>query len=186
MVQDLFKEISRVVHPIDPLTIHMQESEDEILFCKDKSGPLAEFFASAGISTTDFIPFGDVRPLRQILPLIPRANRLQLVHNTYTAEEEITDALKRRPKLSWCLCPSANLFITGDLPPVEALFKNNAHVTIGTDSLASNRKLSVLSELKIISKNFPMVPFASLVRWSTLMVQSFLVLPIALVKIKPE
>ncbi len=185
MVQDLFKEISRVVHPIDPLTIHMQESEDEILFCKDKSGPLAEFFASAGISTTDFIPFGDVRPLRQILPLIPRANRLQLVHNTYTAEEEIVAALKRRPKLSWCLCPSANLFITGDLPPVEALFRNDAHVTIGTDSLASNQKLSVLNELKLISKNFPMVPFATLVKWSTLNGAEFLGVANRFGKIKP-
>jgi len=185
MVQDLYKEIFRVVHPNDPLTIHMQESEDELMFCKDQTGPLADFFAAAGISTVDFIPFGDVRPLKQIIPWVPRTNRLQLVHNTFTTEEEILAAEKRRPRLFWCLCPSANLFITGKLPPVEALCNNNAHVTIGTDSLASNHKLSILNELKVISKNFPSIPFTTLVKWSTLNGADFLGIASRFGKIKP-
>lgn len=174
LTPELFKEIFKVVHPNDPLSIHMHESEEELRFCMDKSGPLSEMFSQAGISIKDFVPFGKVRPMKQLLPLFPRANRLQFVHNTFTREEEIVDALKRRPRISWCLCPSANLYITGNLPPVEALYTNEAHVTIGTDSLAANNKLSVLNELKIISKNFPSIPFGTLVKWSTINGAEFL------------
>ena len=185
VVSELYREIFRIVHPNDPLTIHMQESEDEIRFCKDKSGPLADFFKSAGFDIEDFVAFGEVRPLKQLLPLFPRANRLQLVHNTFTVEEEMIAAIKRRPRLSWCICPSANLFITGKLPEVDALFRNAAHVTIGTDSLASNSKLSVLDELKLITKNFPSLPFQTLVRWATLNGAEFLGIESRFGKIKP-
>lgn len=174
MSDELYKEIFRVIHPDDPLTIHMQESEDELKFCKDKSGPLADLFNRAGLDTEDFYAFGDVRPLKHVLPLFPRGNRLQLVHNTYTTEEEIKAAEKRRSRLSWCICLSANLFITGMLPDVAALCRNDVHVTIGTDSLASNTKLSMLNELKLISKKFPEIPFPLLVRWATLNGAEFL------------
>ncbi|MBK7965787.1 MAG: amidohydrolase family protein [Bacteroidetes bacterium] len=67
----------------DPLSIHMQESLDELQFCKDKSGPLVDFFKANKISFEGFIPFGEESPLQKLLPLFPK-NKLQLVHNTYT------------------------------------------------------------------------------------------------------
>ena len=41
-------------------------------------------------------------------------------------------------------------------------------LTLGTDSLASNDKLSILSELKTISKNFPDIPLTTSIKWATL------------------
>ena len=40
-------------------------------------------------------------------------------------------------------------------------------MVIGTDSLASNEKLSVLDELKVIAKNVPGIPLEQLLTWST-------------------
>ena len=39
---------------------------------------------------------------------------------------------------------------------------------IGTDSLASNNQLSILSELKIITKKFPQISLHQLLTWSTI------------------
>lgn len=154
------------IHPGDPLTIHMQESMDELQFCKDTSGPLAAFFKEKGISFDAFVPFGEVSPLLQLLPFFPK-NKLQLVHNTFTTEWEIQQALQMHADLFWCVCIGANLFINDKVPPVDVLFKNNCTVTIATDSLASNTQLSVLEEIKCISKHFPILPFEWLMRAAT-------------------
>ncbi len=167
MIPELYAEIFKSILPDDPLSIHMHESREEFLLCSYKSGPLYETFVSAGIDLSDFMPFGEVSPLRYLLPYFPQENRVQLVHNTYTRVEDMMDAERIHSHLYWCLCPSANLFINGTLPPVHELYRNRVKLTIGTDSLASNAKLSVLNELKIISANFKEVPFETLVQWAT-------------------
>jgi cytosine/adenosine deaminase-related metal-dependent hydrolase len=43
-----------------------------------------------------------------------------------------------------------------------------ARVTIGTDSLTSNWQLSILEEMKAISRYQRYVPFETLLRWATL------------------
>jgi cytosine/adenosine deaminase-related metal-dependent hydrolase len=111
----------------------------------------------------DFIPFGEVSPLQKLLPLFPQ-NKLQLVHNTYTTEEEIQQANSIHPNLFWCVCIGANLFINNKVPPVDLMYKNNCTITIGTDSLASNTQLSILEEIKCIHKHFPSIPFEVLVK----------------------
>lgn len=161
------------VNANDPLTIHMQESLDELQFCRDKSGPLTEFFNEKGISFADFIPFGEVSPLQKLLPLFPQ-NKLQLVHNTYTTETEIQQANSIHPNLFWCVCIGANLFINNKVPPVDLMYKNNCTITIGTDSLASNTQLSILEEVKCIHKYFPSIPFEVLVKAATFNGATFL------------
>ena len=47
-------------------------------------------------------------------------------------------------------------------------------MTIGTDSLASNWSLSVLDELKTISKHFPEIPLQTLLTWATINGANFL------------
>ncbi|MBK9636427.1 MAG: amidohydrolase family protein [Bacteroidetes bacterium] len=163
---ELLDLLFKNVNANDPITIHMQESMDELQFCKDKSGPLADFFNDSGISFADFVPFGEVSPLQKLLPLFPQ-NKLQLVHNTYTTEKEIQQANSIHPNLFWCVCIGANLFINNKVPPVDLMYKNNCTITIGTDSLASNTQLSILEEVKCIHKHFPSIPFEVLVKAAT-------------------
>lgn len=40
-------------------------------------------------------------------------------------------------------------------------------MTIGTDSLASNYSLSILDELKTITKYYPQIPLQTLLLWAT-------------------
>jgi aminodeoxyfutalosine deaminase len=170
---ELLNLIFSNINEDDSLSIHMQESLDELQFCKDKSGPLVDFFNTHKISFDGFIPFGDESPLKKLLPLFPK-NKLQLVHNTYTKEEEIQQANSIHPNLYWCVCIGANLFINNKVPPVDWMYKNNCTITIGTDSLASNTQLSVLKEVKCIHKHFPSIPFEVLVKAATLNGATFL------------
>ncbi|MBL7924936.1 MAG: amidohydrolase family protein [Bacteroidia bacterium] len=172
--QRLYAGIFNSMAAGDPLSIHMQESEDELAFCRDVSGPMADFFREASFPLSDFVPFGSGRPLEHLLPSFPKQHRLQLVHNTYTNEGEMHAAESVHPQLYWCLCPGANGYITGRLPDVMAMYRLGLRVTIGTDSLASNRQLSVLEELKLISKNFPGIPFTELLKWAGLNGAEFL------------
>jgi cytosine/adenosine deaminase-related metal-dependent hydrolase len=180
---ELLSLLFKNVNANDPLTIHMQESLDELQFCRDKSGPLTDFFNDHGISFSDFIPFGEVSPLQKLLPLFPQ-NKLQLVHNTYTTEKEIQLANSIHPNLFWCVCIGANLFINNKIPPVDLMYKNNCTITIGTDSLASNTQLSVLEELKCIHKHFPSIPFEVLVKAATFNGAAFLGIDNVVGKIK--
>ncbi|GAC1531191.1 MAG: hypothetical protein NVS3B15_10530 [Sediminibacterium sp.] len=70
--------------------------------------------------------------------------------------------------VSWCICINANLYIENALPPIPLLRNNNCQLVLGTDSLASNRSLSILDELKSITRHFPDVPLAELLQWATL------------------
>ena len=48
------------------------------------------------------------------------------------------------------------------------LLEEGCDLVIGTDSLASTTRLSILEELKTIQNNFPAIPLEELIRWATL------------------
>jgi len=146
-------------------SIHFLESEGEISFIESHSGPLFEVYRN-------FIPAG-MTPLTvkdhisAVLDEITASGHLILVHNTFIEREHIR-ALKKRENLHYCLCPNSNLYIEGKLPPVELLAEENCSIVIGTDSLSSNYELSILSEIKTLSVNFPSLSLETLIKWATL------------------
>jgi cytosine/adenosine deaminase-related metal-dependent hydrolase len=68
----------------------------------------------------------------------------------------------------FCLCPNANVYIENTLPNIEQFRNNNVHITLGTDSLASNTSLSIIEEIKTIQQYFPLIPLAEILQWATL------------------
>ena len=64
----------------------------------------------------------------------------------------------------WCLCPRSNRYISRLEPPVALLRSLGARICLGTDSLASNRSLSLLDELRALGG----VPLRESLRWATL------------------
>jgi aminodeoxyfutalosine deaminase len=153
------------------LTIHNQESEEESELFISNTGVMFEAFKNMGINTT-FMRKTDINSIRSTLPLLPNASKLLLVHNTYTSKEDIEWAKSqysglKTKDLFWCTCPNANLYIENTLPDYNIFIETNSRVTIGTDSLASNWSLSVLDELKTISKHFPEIQTQTLLTWAT-------------------
>jgi len=140
------------------------ESEWEIPFLRDHSGLLMDTYRH-------YLPSGQ-KPLTvsdhvtAVLEEVTTSGNLLLVHNTFINKEQI-DALKKRPGIFYCLCPESNMYIAGKMPPVRLLYEEGCKIVIGTDSLASNSRLDILSELKIIEAHFPEINLETLVRWAT-------------------
>ena len=145
------------------LTIHNQESEGENDLFINKTGALAEMMNQMNIP----VKATGYNSLRSTLVHLPKGSKILLVHNTYTSAEDIRWAHSYSNCIYWCFCPNANLFIENKLPDFNSFIKENAKITIGTDSLASNKNLSVLEELKTISKYSPDISLEILLLWAT-------------------
>jgi cytosine/adenosine deaminase-related metal-dependent hydrolase len=146
-------------------SVHFMESESEAIFLKDHSGPMRRSYADSGLLPASLqMPKNHVGA---IMDEVTPSGNLILVHNTY-ADRNTVSEVKRRGNTYWCLCPGSNLYIENKLPPVEMLMEENCEIVIGTDSLSSNKKLSIISEMKIIQESFPSVKLEELIRWATI------------------
>jgi len=145
-------------------TIHNQETDSENELFLSKTGKLYEQLSSFNEDIKKWIPTKK-NSLPSYLPKLNKNKRILLVHNTFTNAEDIAFAKKFSDKIYWCFCPNANEYIEG-MQPDYSLFKSE-NCTIGTDSLASNWRLSILDELKTISKKDSTIPLETLIRWAT-------------------
>jgi len=148
------------------ISMHNQETASENEMFISKTGELVDLFTSLGINLNTFYPTG-YNSLPSTLVQLPKCSKLNLVHNTYSVQEDIDKAKAYNPLTYWTICPNANLYIENRLPDLELLFSNQLKICVGTDSLASNSQLSILEELKVIQKHFPNIPFIELVKWSS-------------------
>ena len=87
---------------------------------------------------------------------------------TDNRQRNIGNRQRRTAELFFCLCPNANLYISGLLPDPDLLLRYNSVIVVGTDSLASNHQLCILEELKTLQRQFPSVATATLLQWATL------------------
>jgi cytosine/adenosine deaminase-related metal-dependent hydrolase len=146
-------------------SIHFMETDGENSFVADHSGPLKESIEKRGMLPAELLTPENITSA--ILDEVTPSGSLILVHNTY-ADRETVKKINRRKNTFWCLCPNANIYIENKIPPVEMLISEGCEIVIGTDSLASNRKLSILSELKILQHHYPTLKLEELIRWATI------------------
>ncbi|MDP4216158.1 MAG: amidohydrolase family protein [Bacteroidota bacterium] len=147
------------------LSMHNQESEAENEFCLQGTGDFLRLYSALGIDIGHFKGTGQ-RSLGACLAHFYRNQSLILVHNLYTSEEDLR-AIRGYPGLYYCLCPHANQYISGRLPDPELFMRHDAIIVLGTDSLASNHRLSILDEIRILERNYPRLPLATLLQWAT-------------------
>lgn len=156
------------------ISIHNQESRDENLFFLKRKGDFVKFYESIGFDINRFEPTG-LSALQSILSYLSPTLKTQFVHNTFTNKEDLFLAINyNRNKSWWCFCPSSNIKIEKALPNFEAFKRMNCQITIGTDSLASTKSLSIFDELKIIGQNYPDHNLADLLQWATINGAKFL------------
>ncbi|MGB0888276.1 MAG: amidohydrolase family protein [Vicingaceae bacterium] len=146
------------------LTIHNQETASENELFLKKSGKLYNQLSSFSEDIKNWVPTGK-NSLPSYLPNYNSDKKILLVHNTFTNSEDIAYAKEYSSNIYWCFCPNANEYIESKQPDYS-LFKNEK-CTIGTDSLASNWSLSVLDELKTISKKNATISLETLIKWAT-------------------
>ena len=150
-------------------SIHNQETPDENEFFLSGEGKFNLLYETIGVDIKPFFQPSGKTSLQTILPLISQPKKLLLVHDTFTSQKDI-DLLKTlSPVLEaiFCLCVNANLYIENKLPPIDLFLQNDCNIVLGTDSLASNHQLSILSEMITISQHFPHIQLQSILQWAT-------------------
>ena len=144
----LFRLLKQLSHTNRVTSIHFMETEAEIELLASKAGIVKNHAAA-------------------VLNEITSSGNLILVHNTFLTKE-ILRLVNKRPNLFLCLCPASNIYIEKNLPPVYMLKDETKNIVIGTDSLASNKQLSILEELKILQHHFTDITFEELIKWATI------------------
>lgn len=167
VAEDLFQSV--VTFPGNQLlTMHNQEVPDENQLFQNKTGDFLRLYEKMKIDHNHFTPPGTTS-LQACLPYFLSQQTLILVHNVATTEEDLQFiAQNKTPDLYFCLCPNANLYITGLLPPVDLVIEHNCKILLGTDSLASNHQLSILSEMNTLKKHFPHLTYEQMLPWATI------------------
>jgi len=153
------------------IAIHNQECKAEEELFTLASGDFYRLYKTIGLDSSSF-KYSGKSSLQTFLPMLNKAKNIILVHNTFSTEKDILYGLQlaaqSAQQLFWCLCINANLYIEDAVPPVDMLLRNNCSIVLGTDSLASNRSLNLLEEIKTIQKKFPKISTEQLLRWATL------------------
>ncbi len=149
------------------ISIHNQECEDENKFYRYKLGSFNDLYAQFGIDISYFKPQAR-NSLQSVIPLLTAKQDILLVHNTCTNLKDIYFIKRFDRRIHWCFCPNANLYIEGTLPKVELFLDQGFNITLGTDSLASNNKLCILSEMYTLQNKFPKLTIQRLLKWATI------------------
>jgi len=151
------------------MTMHNQEMAAENELFTKKEGEFLQFYEQLNMDASAFRASGK-SSLQTCLPKFLHEQPLILVHNIYTSAEDLAycQSLSHPPDIYWCFCPNANLYIGGLLPDIDLFIKNNVPIVLGTDSLASNYQLSIVSEMRTLQRNFPFVKLEKLLGWATI------------------
>lgn len=148
------------------LSFHNQESPYENELFISNTGPLAEQIRNYPGGETSLV--SKQTSLRTVFEYLKSASHLLLIHNTFSSRADIEWAQQQHPNLFWVLCPLSNRYIENQLPQLEFFTHSNLNICIGTDSLASNHRLSILSEIKLLQESAPDVPLTDWLRYATL------------------
>jgi aminodeoxyfutalosine deaminase len=148
-------------------SIHNQESAGENELFMNKTGEISDFLS---LLSTDFAAWKEkgISSLPYCQQFYEQISKVLLVHNTFTSPSDINSIEGLRDKVFFILCPNANLYIENKLPDIAMLASSGFPVALGTDSLASNTKLSILEEMKTIQRYFPQTSLSDLIGWATI------------------
>jgi len=165
--EELFSAIGKSIGEGSILSVHNQESEEENRFFREKKGDFLPFLEAMGMDLDRFRAQGK-SSIEWYLPMLPSENRILLVHNTFTSPEDLDLVSRRGRNAYYCLCPKANLYIEDRLPKMLGFIPDESRMVVGTDSLASNDTLDMLSELKVLAKADERLDFLRILPWATI------------------
>jgi cytosine/adenosine deaminase-related metal-dependent hydrolase len=165
--EKLFAQLKAQSRPEQTISIHNQETPHEDALFNSKTGGFLDFYKGFNFSLDHFDATKKNSLFYAMENMNPEAKTL-FVHNTLTSKADIEAAHKWSNKVYWATCANANLYIENRLPDYQRFLDTNAKMTIGTDSLTSNWKLSVLDEMKTILKYKSYLNFETVLQWATL------------------
>ncbi|MDD2242234.1 MAG: amidohydrolase family protein [Bacteroidales bacterium] len=151
------------------LSYHSQESQEEEDMIMKGTGALEENYKGRNLSTP---PVTGTTALQYFIDRLlkfskkPVRGRISLVHNVVISQKAIDYARQKLVEPFFTICPLSNIFIHRALPPLDLMRKNELRICLGTDSLSSNKVLSMVEEIKCLQEHFPEIPLEEILGWA--------------------
>ncbi len=166
--KELFRLIKKHCDTGDNLiSIHNQENDEENKLYRYRTGEFIELYEHFGVDISYFKSQAR-NSLQSVIPLLSNQQQILLVHNTMTNLKDVYFIKRFDRDVHFCFCPAANLYIEDKLPKVDLFANQGFNLTLGTDSLASNTKLCILNEMRILQDKFPVLSTEQLLEWATI------------------
>jgi cytosine/adenosine deaminase-related metal-dependent hydrolase len=147
------------------ISVHLAEHAAERRFLEAGDGPIVAWYEARLKLRRDLLEPVGKSPVHYADELGVLAPHVLVVHLTDARPAELEIVARRG--CSVVFCPRSNLHIETKLPPLLAAVAAGIFPALGTDSLASNASLDVLSEARALADRFPGVPAADLLRMAT-------------------
>jgi cytosine/adenosine deaminase-related metal-dependent hydrolase len=162
--RDLLDRVGRHLqrHVSVPVTMHVSEGREEAQAFREGSGPLLERLRRVRPAWSIPYPTTPVQYLNQAgwLP------KLDLAVHCNTVDERDVRLLARN-RVSVVHCPGSHAFFHHPPFPYSRLRRAGVNVCLGTDSLASNRSLSMFREMQVFRRSHPRVPAREILEMAT-------------------
>ncbi len=133
-----------------PFTTHVAESDEEYLMFRHGSGPMHGFLSGLGRNMSDT---GSATPLARLIGENALPDGTLLAHMNHLEESDWTLLAGRR--FSVVHCPCCHEYFEREPFDVGRFLREGINVSLGTDSLASNRKLNLFAEMQCLAENHP-------------------------------
>lgn len=147
------------------MSLHLAEHGSERRFLEQGDGPIVDWYESRLKLQRDALEHPGTSPVAFAESLGALGPDVVAVHLTDARPEELERVARRGAPV--VLCPRSNLHIETRLPPLLAVRAAGIAPGLGTDSLASNASLDVLSEARALADRFPGVDAAEIVAMAT-------------------
>ncbi|CUS77964.1 Cytosine/adenosine deaminase [Candidatus Kryptonium thompsonii] len=146
-------------------SVHLAEVIDEVEFIKNGTGFFRTFLIQRNGFDYSWNPPG-VSPVKYLDRINFLDENTLAVHCVNVDDEDIEILSERN--VSVCTCPRSNFFLKVGKAPVRKFLDHGINVCMGTDSMASNRDLNILNELKFAREFYENVSDEELLKIATL------------------
>jgi cytosine/adenosine deaminase-related metal-dependent hydrolase len=146
--------------------MHLAESRDELELLQTGTGAFQHLLADRSMWDSKAIPLGS-KPL-DYLQVLSKAPRALIIHGNYLSEQEIEFLAEHRDHMSVVYCPRTHAFFSHEPYPLAKMLAAGVRVALGTDSRASNSDLSLLEEMRQVTRQFPELSLDTILQMGTI------------------
>jgi cytosine/adenosine deaminase-related metal-dependent hydrolase len=144
---------------------HLAETEEELEFITDGTGPFVNFLKTARPrDLSDYTPPG-CSPIEHLNKLGGLSGNSLAAHCNYLTDRDIE--ILAKTKTSVAHCPGSYEFFGHTSFRLRDLLEAGVNVCLGTDSLASNDTLSVLQAMRDVRRNHDWLSDEEILRMGT-------------------
>ncbi len=136
-----------------PTMIHLAESTEELDFCYDSTGPIAELLYPFAGWEAFLSPPRRMSPVAYIDSLGLLGPQTTAVHCAHVTPADV--CILRDRGVAVVLCPRSNERLAVGSPPFMLFRGGGIPLALGTDSLASNDSLSLWDEVRFMYEQHP-------------------------------